>query len=260
MCDQLFLQDLQSSMRYVHHINQWQHGFTAFIHTPSTAIPWWQGSCGQHGAHLGPTGPMWAPYWPHELCYLGSLHPCTEIQPHYVATNHVYEISTNKSHWRAKYGKTFEFESDFILAKEAFYSVILRYALQWHTDIEYNAWVSVNNDSLATSEVFCQWFWWMMKSRMKIHWQITSPATKKSLFTVTNVLFYFLHAILCSEHTIPLKTIINHSFHHSRQNGLYRLIIHHSWSLKSCKLALWRHIHRLFFHVQIGTKAIFTSE
>ena len=25
---------------------------------------------GQHGVHLGPTGPRWAPCWPHELCYL----------------------------------------------------------------------------------------------------------------------------------------------------------------------------------------------
>ena len=25
---------------------------------------------GQHGAHLGPTRPSWAPLWPHELCYL----------------------------------------------------------------------------------------------------------------------------------------------------------------------------------------------
>ena len=28
---------------------------------------------GQHGAHLGPTGPRWAPCWPHEPCYLGGL-------------------------------------------------------------------------------------------------------------------------------------------------------------------------------------------
>ena len=28
-----------------------------------------------HGAHLGPTGPRWAPCWPHELCYLGHCHP-----------------------------------------------------------------------------------------------------------------------------------------------------------------------------------------
>ena len=26
-----------------------------------------------HGAHLGPTGPRWAPCWPHELCCLGSI-------------------------------------------------------------------------------------------------------------------------------------------------------------------------------------------
>ena len=24
-----------------------------------------------HGAHLGPTGPRWAPCWPNESCYLG---------------------------------------------------------------------------------------------------------------------------------------------------------------------------------------------
>ena len=29
-------------------------------------LPWYQGSWGQHGAHLGPTGPR----WPHVLCYL----------------------------------------------------------------------------------------------------------------------------------------------------------------------------------------------
>ena len=28
---------------------------------------------GQHGAHLGPKGPRWAPCWPHEPCYLGWL-------------------------------------------------------------------------------------------------------------------------------------------------------------------------------------------
>ena len=33
--------------------------------------PWSQGSWGQHGVHLGPTRPMWAPCWPHEPCYLG---------------------------------------------------------------------------------------------------------------------------------------------------------------------------------------------
>ena len=39
---------------------------------PSLVIHWWQGSWVQHGAHLGPTGPRWAPCWPQEFCYLGS--------------------------------------------------------------------------------------------------------------------------------------------------------------------------------------------
>ena len=30
-----------------------------------------QSSWGQHGAHLGPVGPRWAPCWPNEHCYQG---------------------------------------------------------------------------------------------------------------------------------------------------------------------------------------------
>ena len=36
-------------------------------------LPWLQGSWGQHGVHLRPTGPRWAPCWPHELCSLGKI-------------------------------------------------------------------------------------------------------------------------------------------------------------------------------------------
>ena len=32
-----------------------------------------QASQGQHGAHLGPVGPRWAPCWPHEPCYQGCV-------------------------------------------------------------------------------------------------------------------------------------------------------------------------------------------
>ena len=49
------------------------------------------------------------------------------------------------------------------------------------------------------------------------HWQIASRVTQKSLFTVKNVLFYFLHATLCPEHTILMKTIIDRSFCNCRQ-------------------------------------------
>ena len=85
----------------------------------------------------------------------------------------------------------------------------------------------------------------------------------KSLFTVINVSFYLLHAILCPEHTMPLKTIIDLWFLHCHKGrsdlALWR---HHSWSLTSHErgiLALWRHIRRLLLHAQIGAKAIFTS-
>ena len=38
-----------------------------------------QGSRGQHRAHLGLKGPRWAPWWPHELCYLGhDINYCNE--------------------------------------------------------------------------------------------------------------------------------------------------------------------------------------
>ena len=40
-------------------------------HSPVDSNPE-QGSWGQHGANLGPTGPRWAPCWPHEHCYLAS--------------------------------------------------------------------------------------------------------------------------------------------------------------------------------------------
>ena len=45
----------------------------ATITTPNnTGPPREQGSWGQHGAHLEPRGPRWAPCWPHELCYQGN--------------------------------------------------------------------------------------------------------------------------------------------------------------------------------------------
>ena len=63
----------------------------------------------------------------------------------------------------------------------------------------------------VTSEAIRQWFSPVTKSRVKIIAE--SPHEwKKALFTVTNILFYFLHAISCHEHTNPLRTIIESSF------------------------------------------------
>ena len=75
-----------------------------------------------------------------------------------------------------------------------------------------NAWVTVNGDFwslvrwfandfyewrtifVVTREVLCQWFFTSDEVTSENHWQITSRVTKKSLLTVTNALFYSLHA------------------------------------------------------------------
>ena len=45
-----------------------------------------------HGAHLGPTGPRWAPWWPHELCYLGLLNTQSESVWEYLLETWLYII------------------------------------------------------------------------------------------------------------------------------------------------------------------------
>ena len=133
------------------------------------------------------------------------------------------------------------------------------------TEIKNNAWVTVNNDFWSQVRWFANDFHeWRSHEWKSLANHITSD--QKSLFTVTNVLFYFLHAILCPEHTNPLKN--NHWLLISQllTRALFSdlaLWRHHSWSVTSYKcrvLVLWCHIRRLFLHAQIGTKAIFTSE
>ena len=80
-----------------------------------------------------------------------------------------------------------------------FQSVPLKFHAKYvgHTlkDIKNNAWVTVNNDFLSRVRRFGNDFH---------EWR-------------TNVLFYFLHAFLCHEHTNPLRTIIERSFRHCCQ-------------------------------------------
>ena len=49
--------------------------------------------------------------------------------------------------------------------------------------------------------------------------------TQKLLFTVTNVLFHFLQAILCPEHKILLKTILSADFAIVASDGIFWLSI-----------------------------------
>ena len=57
------------------------------------------------------------------------------------------------------------------------------------------------------------------------HWQIASRVTQKSLFMATNVLFYFLHDILCPEHTISLKQLLIADFAIVAEDGLFWISI-----------------------------------
>ena len=109
------------------------------------------------------------------------------------------------------------------------------------TYIKKNAWVTVNIDFLSR----VRWFginFHVTKSRVKLI--VESPHEwQKSLFTITNVLIYFLHAILCPGHTILLKTIIDRWFRHC---GYGR-----SFLTQHCDITtvnMWRHANVGFWH------------
>ena len=94
-------------------------------------IPREQSSWGQHGAHLGPTGPRWTPYWPPELCYLGAQEtwtaqetwsvsgfPFTSMVPAWIC-NYIYnkvwdEITCPFSNFNGKAIEVWEWISHFI--------------------------------------------------------------------------------------------------------------------------------------------------
>ena len=69
---------------------------------------------------------------------------------------------------------------------------------------------------------------------------------KKSLFTVTNVLFYFLHAILCHEHTNPLRTITERSFRHCCQGRPF--LTEHC---DVTTIDLWRHANAKYWYCDV---------
>ena len=67
-----------------------------------------------HGANLGPTGPRWAPCWPHELCYLGIVmrpyclyngNPVLVRQHLYIETA-TWEIYCEPAHDKRAYNMT----------------------------------------------------------------------------------------------------------------------------------------------------------
>ena len=88
--------------------------------------------------------------------------------------------------------------------------------------IRNNAWVSVNNDFFGHEWGNLPMIFTSDEVTRENLWQITSRMNKKSLFTVTNVLFHFLDAIFFPSWTqIPLKTSIERSFRHCRPRTVF---------------------------------------
>ena len=110
----------------------------------------------------------------------------------------------------------------------------------------------MNNDFLVTSGVICQWFSRVTKSRVEIIGKSPHEWPKKSLFTVTNALFYFLHAILYLEHTVTindtvlLQTLIDRSFRHCRYGRSFL-----TWHCDVITVDLWRHANVRHWHCDV---------
>ena len=57
----------------------WSRNIIDKIFITGWCCHWWKSHQSEnpdskvHGAHLGPTGPRWAPCWRHESCYLGTF-------------------------------------------------------------------------------------------------------------------------------------------------------------------------------------------
>ena len=113
-------------------------------------------------------------------------------------------------------------------------------------DIKNNVWVTVNNDFFVTSEAIRQWFSRETKSRVKIIADSPHEWQKKSLFTVMNVLFYFLYAISCHERTNPLRTITERSFRHCCQG--WPFLTEHC---DVTTIDLWRHANAKYWYCDV---------
>ena len=131
--------------------------------------------------------------------------------------------------------------------------------------IKNNAWVNVNNDFWSRVGWFANDFhewrsheWKSLANHLTSDQKIVIHGNERIILFLTRYFVSWTHRSATNNHwslisPLSLRTVFS-------DLTLWR---HHSWSVTSreCEaLALWRDIHRLFLHVQIGAKAIFTSE
>ena len=110
-------------------------------------------------------------------------------------------------------------------------------------DIKNNAWVTVNNDFLSR----VRWFGNDFHEWRSHEWKsLPNRRIAESPHSYTNVLFYFLHAILCHEHINPLRTIIERLFRHCCQGWPFLT--------KHCDVTiidLWRHANAKYWYCDV---------
>ena len=144
----------------------------------------------------------------------------------------------------------------------------INYSQYWmanRRDIKNNAWVTVNNDFLVTSEEIRRWFSRVTKSRVKIlaesphEWQkIVIHGNECIILFLTRYCMSWTHKSAKNYHWALISPLLLRAAFSDR--ALWR---HHNWSVTSCEreiLILWRHICLLSLHAQVDAKAIFTSE
>ena len=133
-------------------------------------------------------------------------------------------------------------------------------------DIMNNAWVTVNNNLLVTSEAICQRFSWVMMSRMKVIGKSPHKWPPKIIIHGNECIILFITCYFMSWTHNSTKNNHRSLISQLSLRAVFSdlaLWCHHSSSVmsrKSVVLALWCHIRWSFLHVPIGAKAIFTGE
>ena len=132
-------------------------------------------------------------------------------------------------------------------------------------EIKNTAWVTVNNDFLSRVRRFGNDFhewrsheWKSLTNRLTSDKKIVIHGNECIILFLTCCFMSWTHRSAKNYHWALISPLLPSAAFSDA--ALWR---HHNWSVTSCEreiLVLWRHICLLSLHVQIGAKAIFTSE
>ena len=143
--------------------------------------------------------------------------------------------------------------------------------------INNNTWVTMNNDfchewnysaMIFTSDEVTSENHYRIASRVLHEWKslpnrFTSHKNRYSRYRMYYFISYTLFYAMNTQVHLELSSSAQFAMLPRAVFSDLALWRHHNWSVTSCEreiLVLWRHTRRLLLHVQIGAKAIFTSE